>query len=145
MSYFLIKLCWRIFPVSFFLISITHSINMKKASLQLILAPIYSRHSGPNTPKRPYIETSCELCNRNYIWYLSLFYQNGRRIADDIFRCIYMNEKCCILIKISLNFVPIASINNILALVQIMAWRRIGDKPLYETMLTRFNDAYMRH
>ena len=28
-------------------------------------------------------------------------------------------------------------INNILALVQIMAWRRSGDKPLYEPMLVR--------
>ena len=26
-----------------------------------------------------------------------------------------------------------------------MAWRRIGDKPLSEPMLTRFIDAYMRH
>ena len=26
-----------------------------------------------------------------------------------------------------------------------MAWRRIGDKPLSEPMLTKFADAYMRH
>ena len=26
-----------------------------------------------------------------------------------------------------------------------MAWRRICDKPLFEPMLTRFTDAYMRH
>ena len=26
-----------------------------------------------------------------------------------------------------------------------MAWRRIGDKPLSEPMLTQFTDAYMRH
>ena len=26
-----------------------------------------------------------------------------------------------------------------------MAWRRIGDKPLSESMLTQFTDAYMRH
>ena len=26
-----------------------------------------------------------------------------------------------------------------------MAWRQIGDKPLSESMLTRFTDAYMRH
>ena len=26
-----------------------------------------------------------------------------------------------------------------------MAWHRIGDKPLSEPMLTRFNDPYMRH
>ena len=56
-----------------------------------------------------------------------------------------MNEKFCILIEISLNFVPDGPIDNIPALVQIMAWRRIGDKPLSESMLTRFTDAYMRH
>ena len=31
--------------------------------------------------------------------------QNGHHFADDIFRCIFMNEKFCILIKISLKFV----------------------------------------
>ena len=32
--------------------------------------------------------------------------QYGRHFADDIFRCIFMNEKICILIKISLKFLP---------------------------------------
>ena len=32
--------------------------------------------------------------------------QNGCHFVDDIFRCISMNEKFCILIKISLKFVP---------------------------------------
>ena len=36
-------------------------------------------------------------------------------------------------------------INDIPTLVQIMAWRRPGDKPLSEPMMTQFNDAYMRH
>ena len=70
--------------------------------------------------------------------------QNGRLFADDIFRCIFVNEKFCILIKIS-KFVPNGPIDNNPALVQIMAWRRIGDKPLSEPMLARFTDAYMRH
>ena len=39
-------------------------------------------------------------------------------------------------IKISLQFVPKGPINNIPGLVQIMAWRRTGDKPLSEAMLT---------
>ena len=30
--------------------------------------------------------------------------QNGRHFAEDIFRCIFKNEKFCILIKISLKF-----------------------------------------
>ena len=57
-------------------------------------------------------------------------------LTDNIFKCIFMNEKFCILIGISLKFVPKGSINNIPALVKIMAWRRIGDKPLCEPMLT---------
>ena len=32
--------------------------------------------------------------------------QNGQHFADNIFKCILMNEKYCILIKISLKFVP---------------------------------------
>ena len=47
--------------------------------------------------------------------------------------------------NISLKFVSHGTINNIPALVQIMAWRRSGDKPLSEPMIALFNDAYMRH
>ena len=43
--------------------------------------------------------------------------QNGRHFADNIFRCIFVNEKFCILIKISLKFVPRGPIDNNLALV----------------------------
>ena len=38
-------------------------------------------------------------------------------------------------INFSLTFVPWGPINNIPALVQIMAWRHLGDKPLFETMM----------
>ena len=37
--------------------------------------------------------------------------QNGRRFADDIFKCIFLNENISILIKISLKFVPKGPIN----------------------------------
>ena len=61
--------------------------------------------------------------------------QNGRRFADDIFKCIFLNENVWISLKISLKFVPNVRINNIPALVQIMAWRWQGDKPLSEHMM----------
>ena len=61
--------------------------------------------------------------------------QDGRLFPDDIFKSIFFNENVQILIKISLTFVPKASINNIPALVQIMAWRRPGNKPLSEPMM----------
>ena len=61
--------------------------------------------------------------------------QNGEHLADFIFKCIFFNENVWISTKISLNFVPKGQINNIPALVQIMAWRRPGDKPLPEPMM----------
>ena len=61
--------------------------------------------------------------------------QDGRLFPDDILKSIFFNEDVQTLIKISLTFVPKAPINNIPALVQIMAWRRPGDKPLFEPMM----------
>ena len=61
--------------------------------------------------------------------------QNGCYFADNIFKCIFLNENVRITIKISLKFVPKDPIKNIPALVQIMAWRRPGDKPLSEPMM----------
>ena len=61
--------------------------------------------------------------------------QNGRHFADDIFKCIFMNENVWIRIKISMKFVPKGPIYNIPALVQILAWRRPGDKPLSEPLM----------
>ena len=61
--------------------------------------------------------------------------QNGRRFADDTYERFFLNENARISIKISLKFVPKGPINNNPALVQIMAWRRSGDKPLSEPMM----------
>ena len=58
--------------------------------------------------------------------------QNGRHFPDDNFKWIFLNENVWILIKISLKFVPRGRINNIPALVQIMAWHWPDDKPFSE-------------
>ena len=46
-----------------------------------------------------------------------------------------MNENVWISLKILLKFVPMVWIHNIPVLVQIMAWRRPGTKPLSEAMM----------
>ena len=61
--------------------------------------------------------------------------QNGRHFPDVIFKYIYLNENVLISVKISLKFVPKDPINNIPALVPIMAWCRLGDKPFPEPMM----------
>ena len=61
--------------------------------------------------------------------------QNGRHFVEDIFKRMFFNENIWISIEISLKFVSQGPINNIPALVQIMAWRRPGDKPLCEPMM----------
>ena len=46
-----------------------------------------------------------------------------------------VNEKFCILVTVSLKFVPKGLIDNNPSLVQIMVWRRIGGNPLYGPMI----------
>ena len=79
-------------------------------------------------------ELRCELyCSRCYdVFFNQLIspVQNGHLFADDIFRCTFVNEKVCSLIRISPKFVPKGLIDNKPALVKIMAWHRTGDKPL---------------
>ena len=102
-----------------------HSLNQRKIvqGMQNVFFPV---HDGP-------------YCYWIYPWKCKNFSdfntlrlrQNGRHFPDDIFKWIFINENVSVLIKISLKFVP-GLINNIPALVQIMAWRRPGDDPLSE-------------
>ena len=60
--------------------------------------------------------------------------------ATAILLAIFSNEffiELWISLKISLTFVPKVRFNNVVALVQIMAWRRPGDKPLSDPMMVR--------
>ena len=68
--------------------------------------------------------------------------QNGRHFAHNIFKSIFLNENVWISTEISLNFVPKGPINHIPALVQIMAWRRPGDKPLAEARMVIYRRIY---
>ena len=57
--------------------------------------------------------------------------QDGRHFANDIFKCILLNGNIWILLKISLTLVPKVRINDILALVQITAWRRVKNRIIW--------------
>ena len=62
-------------------------------------------------------------------------------LAVDIFKCISLNENVWISNKISLTFVSEVPIYHKPALIQVMAWRLTGDKPLSESMMACFTDA----
>ena len=49
--------------------------------------------------------------------------QNGHRFADDVFRCIFLNEDICILIEISPKFVPKGPIDDNPAFA---LWSKLG-------------------
>ena len=55
--------------------------------------------------------------------------QDGCHFAGDIFKCIFLNEYCCIFITISLEYVHKGLIDNNSELFQKIAWHRTGDKP----------------
>ena len=71
--------------------------------------------------------------------------QNGHHFSDDIFICIFVNGNVLISIKISLKFIPKGPINNIPALLQIMARHRTVDKSLSELVIAYIADACMHH
>ena len=62
-------------------------------------------------------------------------------LADEFFKRIFLNENDRFPIRVSLTFVPRSPIDDKSALVQVIAWRRIGDKPLPEPMVAQFTDA----
>ena len=67
-----------------------------------------------------------------------LMWRRENIIADESYKRqsrFFLNENVWISLKIPLKFVSKGPINNIPALVQIMAWRRPGDWPLSELML----------
>ena len=114
---------------------------------------------SPKISYRSLIKTACAIWSHYRYWYelvgviqlqrLFLYItlrprQIGRHFSDDTFKRIFLNENVWILIKISLKFVPKGRINNIPSLVQIMAWRRPGDKPLSEpTMASLLTHIYV--
>ena len=59
--------------------------------------------------------------------------KNGRHFADDIFKGIFSNKNVWIPSQISLKFVSQGPINDIPALVQIVAWRRPGRQAIIWT------------
>ena len=58
-----------------------------------------------------------------------------QHFADDIFKRIFLKQNVWNSFKMRLKFAPKGLINNIPVLVQIMAWRRTGEKPLSEPMM----------
>ena len=65
--------------------------------------------------------------------------QNGRYFAKDIFKYIFSNKNCCILIGISVKFVSKVqlTINH-----RVIAWHCSGDRPLPEPMKIHCSDTH---
>ena len=61
--------------------------------------------------------------------------RDGQHFADDIFKCILLNENIWISLRISQKYVLKVRIDSISALFQTMTWRPSDDKPLSETKL----------
>ena len=82
-------------------------------------------------------------CNYSYMPLVNTLRprQNGRNFPDNILKWIFLNENVWISLELWLEFIPRGLINNIPALVQIMAWRWPGHKPLSEQIMF----SYLMH
>ena len=64
--------------------------------------------------------------------------QNTRRYADDIFNSILLIEHVCILIEISLKFIPKSSVDNKAVWIQIRVLCPASSEPLPESAMAKF-------
>ena len=92
-----------------------------------MMSKYYNRmlHFGKNSHVN-YLNPLIYALSRRHFWYYARKHIWQETIND---------ENVWILIKISLKFVHKGPIDYIPVLVQIMVWRRSGDKPLSELML----------
>ena len=66
--------------------------------------------------------------------------QNGLHYACDIFKCTF-REKTLDLKKISSRSFDLLGIKSVI--VDVVTWRRTGNKPLPQPMTTHLTDAHM--
>ena len=66
--------------------------------------------------------------------------ENGWHLTDDIFKCILLNKNFLFSYQAFLRYVPEGLVEDNSALVQGVACRWTGDKPLPELMVTKLND-----
>ena len=83
-------------------------------------------------------------CNLHYSTPLPLD-KMATILAEDIFKCILLNENYRISGKIPLKYVPMSPTDKKPVLVQVMVWHMFDTKPIPDTMMTAIIDAYMRH
>ena len=129
-----------------------HNISPSRASYGVSAVSILEkRHHIVTGPHCNTLVTSCLvamlnlLCQHPVILTHLPLDKMAAILADDIFNCIFLNENDRIPNQISLKYVTGSPIDNKPALVQVMACRLFGAKPLPEPMMTQFIDAYMRH
>ena len=63
--------------------------------------------------------------------------------ADDISKILILCYRCSLSTQILMEFVSNAPINNNPVSVHIMFWLRTGHKPLPESTMALFTDAYL--
>ena len=87
----------------------------------------------------------CLLLFLLFSWYqqISPWTKMETILADEYFKCIFLNGNDRFPIWISLKFVPMSPYGNTPALVQVMAWYRPGDRPLPEPMYVQWNISYL--
>ena len=78
-------------------------------------------------------------------WFISRLRQNGRHFAEDTFTFFFLYENWYILNQISLSFLffLMVPINNKQSLIKMMFSHLTDDKPLFETMMAYFINAYI--
>ena len=110
--------------------------------LLLIYPELFILHiDGLMQERRNCIVNALELrlsCTNPSMWKLT---ENVCHFADLFLNCISLTERSSNFIKLSQKLAPGGLIDNMIVLVQVMAWCQTTDKPLPEAVMTEISKA----
>ena len=116
---------WKHFPRYWPFVRIIHRL--------LVTSPHRGQRRGSLMFSLIYVWINCWVNNRE----AGDLRRNRAHYDVTVMICTFLNENVWILIKIPLKFVLKGPMNDIPALIYMMAWHRPGDKPLSEPMVVR--------
>ena len=112
-----------------------------------VASPLSPCHQTPTFPSLTlrWVSFQFHVQNRLCVWWLAILGSHQVFLTHWSWNkmATLSNGIIGTLIKIWLKYVSEGAIDNMSALVQIMAWRRTGKKPLPEPIMTQFAYAYM--
>ena len=116
------------------------TVNNESGALNILKCMVFTRVPRPDNICFPVTIALICLFTERVLTHRVL--KKWRIFCRRYFEMHFLKENLYISLEMSLKFVLGSQIDNISSLVQVMAWRQFGDKPLPESMMTPCSNTH---